>query len=157
MTIRGCAYAGSKGVVWGPIKDMVHVSPRPGRLRPVLLGAPAATTMIGTNGVNTFGTMHFTSDFQEKDIVFGGDKKLPSHRRGQCALPARQGHLGPVGVSDRPDRRRHRGRLQEKTKELDKPIVPVRCEGFRGVSQSLGHHIANDSIRDHVLRQDRRT
>ncbi|MDD3445597.1 MAG: nitrogenase molybdenum-iron protein alpha chain, partial [Zavarzinia sp.] len=23
MTIRGCAYAGSKGVVWGPVKDMV--------------------------------------------------------------------------------------------------------------------------------------
>jgi len=23
MTIRGCAYAGSKGVVWGPIKDMI--------------------------------------------------------------------------------------------------------------------------------------
>jgi len=31
------------------------------------------------------------------------------------------------------------------------PIVPVRCEGFRGVSQSLGHHIANDTIRDHIL------
>jgi nitrogenase molybdenum-iron protein alpha chain len=29
--------------------------------------------------------------------------------------------------------------------------VPVRCEGFRGVSQSLGHHIANDAIRDWVL------
>ncbi|MHB9119765.1 MAG: nitrogenase molybdenum-iron protein alpha chain, partial [Burkholderiales bacterium] len=26
MTIRGCAYAGSKGVVWGPIKDMIHIS-----------------------------------------------------------------------------------------------------------------------------------
>jgi nitrogenase molybdenum-iron protein alpha chain len=26
--------------------------------------------------VDTFGTMNFTSDFQEKDIVFGGDKKL---------------------------------------------------------------------------------
>ena len=25
MTIRGCAYAGSKGVVWGPVKDMVHI------------------------------------------------------------------------------------------------------------------------------------
>lgn len=37
------------------------------------------------------------------------------------------------------------------TKELNIPVVPVRCEGFRGVSQSLGHHIANDSIRDHVL------
>ena len=32
-----------------------------------------------------------------------------------------------------------------------RPIVPVRCEGFRGVSQSLGHHIANDAIRDWVL------
>ena len=29
MTIRGCAYAGSKGVVWGPIKDMVHISHGP--------------------------------------------------------------------------------------------------------------------------------
>jgi len=27
----------------------------------------------------------------------------------------------------------------------------VRCEGFRGVSQSLGHHIANDMIRDWVF------
>jgi nitrogenase molybdenum-iron protein alpha chain len=30
-------------------------------------------------------------------------------------------------------------------------IVPVSCEGFRGVSQSLGHHIANDAIRDFVF------
>jgi nitrogenase molybdenum-iron protein alpha chain len=40
---------------------------------------------------------------------------------------------------------------KKKAKELDKPVVPVRCEGFRGVSQSLGHHIANDSIRDWVI------
>jgi len=29
MTARGCAYAGSKGVVWGPVKDMIHVSHGP--------------------------------------------------------------------------------------------------------------------------------
>lgn len=29
MTVRGCAYAGSKGVVWGPVKDMVHISHGP--------------------------------------------------------------------------------------------------------------------------------
>ena len=29
MSARGCAYAGSKGVVWGPIRDMVHVSHGP--------------------------------------------------------------------------------------------------------------------------------
>jgi len=40
---------------------------------------------------------------------------------------------------------------KKKTKEFGKPVVPVRCEGFRGVSQSLGHHIANDAIRDWVI------
>jgi nitrogenase molybdenum-iron protein alpha chain len=29
MTVRGCAYAGSKGVVWGPIKDVIHISHGP--------------------------------------------------------------------------------------------------------------------------------
>ena len=40
---------------------------------------------------------------------------------------------------------------KKKNAEINKPVVPVRCEGFRGVSQSLGHHIANDSVRDWVL------
>ena len=30
-------------------------------------------------------------------------------------------------------------------------MVPVRCEGFRGVSQSLGHHVGNDCVRDWIL------
>jgi nitrogenase molybdenum-iron protein alpha chain len=38
-----------------------------------------------------------------------------------------------------------------KSKQYGKTIVPVRCEGFRGISQSLGHHIANDAIRDWVF------
>ena len=75
MTIRGCAYAGSKGVVWGPIKDMVHISHGP-----VGCGqyswASRRNYYIGETGVDSFVTMQFTSDFQEKDIVFGGDKKL---------------------------------------------------------------------------------
>ncbi|MES2000271.1 MAG: nitrogenase component 1, partial [Pseudomonadota bacterium] len=75
MTIRGCAYAGSKGVVWGPIKDMIHISHGP-----VGCGqyswASRRNYYIGTTGIDSFGTMQFTSDFQEKDIVFGGDKKL---------------------------------------------------------------------------------
>ncbi|MBJ8192076.1 nitrogenase molybdenum-iron protein alpha chain, partial [Bacillus cereus] len=37
------------------------------------------------------------------------------------------------------------------TEELGIPVIPVRCEGFRGVSQSLGHHIANDGIRDFLM------
>lgn len=75
MTIRGCAYAGSKGVVWGPIKDMVHISHGP-----VGCGqyswSQRRNYYVGTTGIDAFVTMQFTSDFQEKDIVFGGDKKL---------------------------------------------------------------------------------
>ena len=73
MTIRGCAYAGSKGVVFGPIKDMIHLSHGPvgcGRYS----RAGRRNYYTGMTGVNSFGTMNFTSDFQEKDIVFGGDK-----------------------------------------------------------------------------------
>ena len=61
MTIRGCAYAGSYGVVWSPVKDMIHVSHGP-----VGCGhyarAGRRAYYIGTTGVDTYTTMHFTSD-----------------------------------------------------------------------------------------------
>nr|VFJ66811.1 MAG: Mo-nitrogenase MoFe protein subunit NifD precursor [Candidatus Kentron sp. FW] len=151
MTIRGCAYAGSKGVVWGPIKDMVHVSHGP-----VGCGqysrAGRRNYYVGSTGVNTFGTMNFTSDFQEKDIVFGGDKKLVKIvEETERLFPLAKGvtvqsecPIGLIGDDIEAVSKRM-------SKEIGKPVVPVRCEGFRGVSQSLGHHIANDSIRDWVL------
>ncbi len=151
MTIRGCAYAGSKGVVWGPIKDMIHISHGP-----VGCGqysrAGRRNYYVGTTGVNAFGTMNFTSDFQEKDIVFGGDKKLakligeieqlfPLHKgisvQSECPIGLIGDDIEAVS--------------KKTSKEINKPVIPVRCEGFRGVSQSLGHHIANDAIRDWVL------
>lgn len=151
MTIRGCAYAGSKGVVWGPIKDMIHISHGP-----VGCGqysrAGRRNYYIGTTGVNTFVTMNFTSDFQEKDIVFGGDKKLDKLiSEIETLFPLNKGvsvqSECPIGlIGDDIE-----AVSKKKTAEIGKPVVAVRCEGFRGVSQSLGHHIANDAIRDGVL------
>ncbi|MDO8206669.1 MAG: nitrogenase molybdenum-iron protein alpha chain [Gallionella sp.] len=151
MTVRGCAYAGSKGVVWGPIKDMIHISHGP-----VGCGqysrAGRRNYYVGTTGVNTFGTMNFTSDFQEKDIVFGGDKKLAKViTEIELLFPLNKGisvqSECPIGlIGDDIE-----AVSKKAAKEIDKPVVPVRCEGFRGVSQSLGHHIANDAIRDWVL------
>jgi nitrogenase molybdenum-iron protein alpha chain len=152
MTIRGCAYAGSKGVVWGPIKDMIHISHGP-----VGCGQYSWSTRrnyyIGMTGINAFGTMQFTSDFQEKDIVFGGDKKLEKLiDEVQVLFPLHKGMSiqseCPIGlIGDDIE-----AVSKKKSKEYDgKTIVPVRCEGFRGVSQSLGHHIANDMVRDWVL------
>ena len=152
MTVRGCAYAGSKGVVWGPIKDMVHISHGP-----VGCGQYSWSTRrnyyIGTTGIDAFGTMQFTSDFQEKDIVFGGDKKLEKLiDEVEMLFPLNKGisiqSECPIGlIGDDIE-----AVSKKKSKELvGKTIVPVRCEGFRGVSQSLGHHIANDMIRDWVF------
>jgi nitrogenase molybdenum-iron protein alpha chain len=153
MTTRGCAYAGSKGVVWGPIKDMIHISHGP-----VGCGyyswSGRRNYYIGTTGIDTFGTMQFTSDFQEKDIVFGGDKKLAKLILEIEELFPLHGGVSiqsecPIGlIGDDIEA------VAKKTaKEIGKTVVPVRCEGFRGVSQSLGHHIANDTIRDWVFPQ----
>ncbi|MCV9877483.1 nitrogenase molybdenum-iron protein alpha chain [Brenneria izbisi] len=151
MTVRGCAYAGSKGVVFGPIKDMVHISHGP-----IGCGqysrAGRRNYYTGTSGVDSFGTLNFTSDFQEKDIVFGGDKKLRKLiDELELLFPLSKGisvqSECPVGlIGDDIE-----AVARSAKEEIGKPIVPVRCEGFRGVSQSLGHHIANDVIRDWVL------
>ncbi|MCS7030653.1 MAG: nitrogenase molybdenum-iron protein alpha chain [Gloeomargarita sp. SKYG116] len=151
MTTRGCAYAGSKGVVWGPVKDVIHISHGP-----VGCGyyswSGRRNYYVGTTGVDTFVTMQFTTDFQERDIVFGGDKKLAKALDELATLfPLTKGITieseCPIGLigDDIEAVARH------KTKDLGKLVVPVRCEGFRGVSQSLGHHIANDTIRDWVF------
>ncbi len=154
MTQRGCAYAGAKGVVWGPIKDMVHISHGP-----VGCGhyswAQRRNYQYGTLGVDNFGAMQITSDFLERDVVFGGDKKLkliideieelfPLNRgisiQSECPIGLIGDDIEQVA--------------REKAKDINKIVVPVRCEGFRGVSQSLGHHISNDTVRDWVLGRD---
>ncbi len=151
MTIRGCAYAGSKGVVWGPIKDMVHISHGPVGCGQYSWGS-RRNYYIGTTGVDTFVTMQFTSDFQEKDIVFGGDKKLAKIMDEiEELFPLNKGITVqsecPIGlIGDDIE-----AVSKAKAKQFGKTIVPVRCEGFRGVSQSLGHHIANDAVRDWVF------
>jgi nitrogenase molybdenum-iron protein alpha chain len=151
MTVRGCAYAGAKGVVFGPVKDQICISHGP-----IGCGsyswASRRNYYNGQTGVNAFGTMVFTTDFQEKDIVYGGDKNLDaaiSELRELFPLAKAISILSecPVGlIGDDVE-----AVAKKKKKELGINIIPVRCEGFRGVSQSLGHHIANDAIRDHML------
>ncbi|MCE1243074.1 nitrogenase molybdenum-iron protein alpha chain [Oryzomicrobium sp.] len=151
MTIRGCAYAGSKGVVWGPIKDMVHISHGPVGCGQYSWGT-RRNYASGTIGVDNFVVLQVTSDFQEKDIVFGGDKKLEKVIDEINQLfPLANGisiqSECPIGlIGDDIE-----AVAKKKGNEAGKTIVPVRCEGFRGVSQSLGHHIANDQVRDWVL------
>jgi len=50
--------------------------PRPGGLRQYSWAA-RRNYYIGTTGIDTFVTMQFTSDFQEKDIVFAATRSSP--------------------------------------------------------------------------------
>ena len=150
MSARGCAYAGAKGVVWGPIRDMVHVSHGPVGCGYYSWGT-RRNLMSGINGVSNFA-MQMTSDFQEKDIVYGGDKKLAvllKEVKDLFPLAKAISVLSecPVGlIGD--DINAVAKRMSQ---ELELPVIPCNCEGFRGVSQSLGHHISNDTIRDYVI------
>jgi len=150
MSARGCAYAGAKGVVWGPIRDMVHVSHGPVGCGWYSWGT-RRNLMSGITGVTSF-PMQFTSDFQEKDIVYGGDKKLKTLLQEAHELfPLAKGisvlSECPVGLIGDDIT----SVAKASAKELDLPIIPCNCEGFRGVSQSLGHHISNDTIRDYII------
>ncbi|MDO0821910.1 MULTISPECIES: nitrogenase molybdenum-iron protein alpha chain [Desulfosporosinus] len=151
MTARGCAYAGAKGVVWGPVKDVVHISHGPVGCGYYSWGN-RRNLADGEIGVDNFVPFLFTSDFQESDIIYGGDKKLEKiidevvglfpNAKGVSVLSE-----CPVGlIGD--DIESVARRMSEK---IELPVIPVRCEGFRGISQSLGHHIANDAIRDHLI------
>lgn len=150
MSARGCAYAGAKGVVWGPIGDMVHVSHGPVGCGWYSWGT-RRNLVTGINGVSSFA-MQFTSDFQEKDIVYGGDKKLavllrevkdlfPLARAISVLSECPVGLIGDDTTAV----------AKSLSQELELPVIPCNCEGFRGVSQSLGHHISNDTIRDFVI------
>ena len=50
-----------------------------------------------------------------------------------------------------PHRRRHQRGREADDEGARPPGHPCNCEGFRGVSQSLGHHISNDTIRDYII------
>ena len=152
MTQRGCAYAGAKGVVWGPFKDIIDISHGPIGCGQYSRGG-RRNYYSGIAGVDSFCDLMFSSDFQEKDIVFGGDKKLAKlideveslFPLSKAVSVQSECPIGLIGDDIE-------AVSKKKSKEYEgKTIVPVRCEGFRGVSQSLGHHLANDAIRDWVF------
>jgi nitrogenase molybdenum-iron protein alpha chain len=75
MTNRGCAFAGGKGVVMGPIKDMVHIVHGPIGCADYTWGTRRNFAKAEEGGDN-YMQYCFCTDIQETDIVFGGEKKL---------------------------------------------------------------------------------
>ncbi|MEW5801997.1 MAG: nitrogenase molybdenum-iron protein alpha chain [bacterium] len=154
ITQRGCCFAGCKGVVIGPIIDMVHIVHGP-------IGCAYYSWGIRRNmgriqeGMKNFLQYCFSTDMQEENIIFGGEKKLKEAIREADRLFSPRAisvHATcPIGLIGDDIHQVAR----EMSRELGKQVLSFSCEGYKGVSQSAGHHIANNGLfRDVVGRDD---
>ncbi len=151
ITQRGCTYAGCKGVILGPTRDIVNITHGP-----IGCGFYSWLTrrnQTRTNGPNdeNFMTYCFSTDMQEEDIVFGGEKKLRAAIQEAYDLFKPKAisifSTCPVGlIGD--DVHSVAREMKEK---LGINVFGFSCEGYKGVSQSAGHHIANNGIFTHVV------
>lgn len=150
ITTRGCAFAGAKGVVLGPIKDVVNLVHGP-------VGCSYYSWLTRRNfarpesGGRSFLQYCCTTDMQEGDIVFGGEKKLMQAIREINEILAPEAIIVsatcPVGlIGD--DIVSVTKKAEE---ELGVKVFSVSCEGYKGVSQSLGHHLACNSLMENVV------
>ncbi len=153
ITQRGCTYAGCKGVVLGPTRDIVNITHGP-------IGCGFYSWLTRRNqtkpaeGEENFMTYSFSTDMQEENIVFGGETRLKNAIREayENFKPAAISIFStcPVGLIGDDIH----AIAREMKKELGINIFGFSCEGYRGVSQSAGHHIANNGIFTHVVGTD---
>jgi len=151
ITMRGCTYAGCKGVILGPTRDIVNITHGP-------IGCGFYSWLTRRNQTRpesleheNFMTYAFSTDMQDQDIIFGGEKKLEAaiqeaydtFKPKAIAIFA----TCPVGlIGD--DVHAVARKMKEK---LGINVFAFSCEGYKGVSQSAGHHIANNQIFTHVV------
>ncbi|MCG8430114.1 MAG: nitrogenase molybdenum-iron protein alpha chain, partial [Candidatus Omnitrophica bacterium] len=152
---RGCSYAGCKGVVLGPTRDIVNLVHGPiGCSFYAWLTRRNQTRPDGPESEN-FMTYCFSTDMQEEHVVFGGEKKLKQAIQEAYDLfhPKAIGTFStcPVGlIGD--DVHAVAKEMREKLGDCN--IFGFSCEGYKGVSQSAGHHIANNQVFKHVVGLD---
>lgn len=150
ITQRGCCYAGCKGVVLGPVRDIVHIVHGPVGCSYYAWMTRRNQTADDSEAPN-YIQYCFTTDMSEHEIIFGGEKKLEQACREAYELLHPKAialyATCPVGlIGD--DVHAVARRMRE---ELGVNVFGFSCEGYKGVSQSAGHHIANNGLFSHVV------
>ena len=154
ITMRGCTYAGCKGVIMGPTRDIVNLVHGPIGCSFYAWLTRRNQTDAGENGEN-YMTYCFSTDMQDSDIIFGGEKKLKAaiqeaydlfHPKGIAVFAT-----CPVGLIGDDI---HAVAREMKEKFGDCNVFAFSCEGYKGVSQSAGHHIANNQVFKHLVGQN---
>jgi nitrogenase molybdenum-iron protein alpha chain len=154
LTMRGCAYAGCKGVVLGPTRDILQITHGPIGCGFYSWLTRRNQTRPETLSDTNYMTYALSTDLQEEEIIFGGEKKLKKAIEEAIALfnPKAIGIFStcPVGlIGD--DVHAVAREMEEKYPEVN--IFGFSCEGYKGVSQSAGHHVANNKVFTDVVGQ----
>ncbi len=151
ITMRGCTYAGCKGVIMGPTRDIVNLVHGPIGCSFYAWLTRRNQTDAGPDGEN-FINYCFSTDMQEQDIIFGGEKKLAQAIQEAYDLfhPKSIAVFAtcPVGLIGDDI---HTVTRNMKEKFGDCNVYAFSCEGYKGVSQSAGHHIANNQVFRHIV------
>ncbi|OGQ86212.1 MAG: nitrogenase molybdenum-iron protein alpha chain [Deltaproteobacteria bacterium RIFOXYD12_FULL_56_24] len=154
MTMRGCTYAGCKGVIMGPTRDIVNLVHGPIGCSFYAWLTRRNQTDAGPDGEN-YMNYCFSTDMQEQDIIFGGEKKLAQAIQEAYDLfhPKSIAVFAtcPVGLIGDDI---HTVTKNMKEKFGDCNVFAFSCEGYKGVSQSAGHHIANNQVFRHLVGQN---
>jgi nitrogenase molybdenum-iron protein alpha chain len=153
ITQRGCCYAGCKGVVLGPTRDIVNIVHGPIGCSFYAWLTRRNQTDPGPDGEN-YMNYAFSTDMQDSNIVFGGEKKLAEAIREAYQLFKPHAiavfSTCPIGLIGDDVH----AVAKEMKEELGINVFGFSCEGYKGVSQSAGHHIANNGIFKHVVGLD---
>ncbi|MDR2616054.1 MAG: nitrogenase component I subunit alpha [Oscillospiraceae bacterium] len=151
MTARGCCYAGCKGVVVGPLKDVCVITHGPIGCGFYSWGTRRNKARPDEDGGKNFVPYCFSTDMQESDIVFGGEKKLEKAIdeamelfSPRCIMICSTCPIGLIGDDVQAVARR----AEEK---YGITAIGYSCEGYKGVSQSAGHHIANNGLMRYII------
>jgi nitrogenase molybdenum-iron protein alpha chain len=146
ITQRGCTYAGCKGVILGPSRDVVNIVHGPIGCSFYAWLTRRNQTQPPTPDSPNYITYCFSTDMQDSNIVFGGEQKLRQAIKEAYELfhPFSISVFStcPVGLIGDDIH----AVCRELKEELGINIFGFSCEGYRGVSQSAGHHIANNKI-----------
>jgi len=93
----------------------------------------------------------FSTDMQEEQIIFGGEKKLKQAIQEAYDIfkPKAIGVFAtcPVGLIGDDVH----SVCREMKEKLSINVFGFSCEGYKGVSQSAGHHIANNGVFTHLV------
>jgi len=151
ITQRGCTYAGCRGVVIGPIHDILHITHGP-------VGCSYYSWLTRRNLARpkpdqpvNFLQYCMTTDMMEEEIIFGGEKKLAAAIREAYAIFKPKAisvySTCPVGLIGDDIH----AVCRKAKEELGINVFGFSCEGYKGVSQSAGHHIANNGVFKHMV------